>query len=833
MDASRKAKAAGEPGVIEDREKPSPEPADLPPVLSMKQAPEAELLALRHELAKKEEELDDLRFKLSQAHSLLLQKEQMMNNMTRSIGWRVLSFYGPIKYRYVKPLLDRVRRLLKPGPKTRLSDAQRYQQWARMCESYRYRPERAAAEIEQFSYTPVISVVMPAFNTPRELLLKAVESVRGQYYDRWELCICDDCSDEPHVAEMLRHYSNEDPRIKVLLSEDRRGIAETTNSAIGLVTGEFVGFLDHDDELTPDALLEVARVLQRTQADLIYSDEDKLDAGGQRCEAFAKPAWSPDLFLSTNYLCHFSVYRKTLVDQIGGLRPGFEGSQDYDLALRFTERTDRIVHIPKILYHWRKVPGSAAATAEAKPYAFESATKALSEAFRRRKIAGDILPANVPGYYRAKRRIVKPGKVSIIIPTRDKLELLHRCIYSIEQKTDYSDYEILIVDNGSKQRDTLEYLRGTSHKVIRDDGPFNFSRLNNIAAEQARGDYLLMLNNDTEVISPEWISAMVEHAQRPEVGAVGGKLLYPNGTIQHAGVLLGVGGVANHSHRGSIGQPGSCYFNFPNIIGNFSAVTAACLMIRKELFLGIGGFNERSLAVSFNDVDLCLRLRELGLLVVFTPYALLYHYESASRSGRVNMAENAYMLDKWTPEISNDPYYNPTLTHSRDDYSIDYAKPEGFHSLLVQDRAQTLTSRLKPGTSIGQYFTSLGEDLCGISVKFGTYRRKCRDAVTLRVRTSHRAVDHIASCEVSGSDIADNHFCIFPIDPLPTAPGEKIYFDLHVADGSGRDTPAVWASSRDDSVLGPHYENHRRSEGTLCFAAYTTASFRVPNRVID
>ncbi|HEY6333525.1 MAG TPA: glycosyltransferase family 2 protein, partial [Blastocatellia bacterium] len=506
-----------------------------------------------------------------------------------------------------------------------------------MCEAYRYKPERAASEIAAFQYRPVVGIVMPTFETPRQWLVKAIESVCAQYYPYWELCICDDASSQPEVAEILDQYSRKDSRIRVLMSKTRRGIAETSNAALRLATGEFAGFLDHDDELTPDALFEVVRTLQVVEGDLIYSDEDKIDFNGDRCDPFAKPAWSPDLFLSTNYLCHFSVYRRAILEKIGGLRAGVEGSQDYDLALRFIEHTDRVVHIPKILYHWRKVSGSAAAAVGAKPYAYESAAKALGEAIRRRGIAGEIVPDKMPGYYRVKRRVLQRTKVSIIIPSRDRLNLLGRCIDSIETKTDYGDYEIIIVDNGSRQPDTLRYLSDTSHKVIRDDSPFNFSKLNNIAAAAASGEYLLMLNNDTEVISPEWISAMVEQAERPEVGAVGGKLLYPGGTVQHAGVILGIGGVASHSHRGSVGQPGSCYFNFPNIIGDYSAVTAACLMIRKELFTRIGGFNERSLAVSFNDVDLCLRLRRLGLLVVFTPYALLYHHESASRSKRVNM----------------------------------------------------------------------------------------------------------------------------------------------------------------------------------------------------
>jgi GT2 family glycosyltransferase len=787
---------------------------------------DAEIASLKEELAKKEEELDDLRFKLSQAHTLLLQKEQTMNSMTRSIGWRVLSYYGPIKYRFVKPPLEWVKALLTRRSRISLTRGNKYLEWVRMCEDFRYRPERAAADLKEFRYQPLISIVMPTFETPSEWLIKALESVCAQLYPHWELCVCDDASSQPDVVEILDQYSAKDSRIRVLRSKARRGIAETSNAALSLANGEFVGFLDHDDELTPDALLEVARALQETDSDLIYSDEDKIDFNGDRCDPFAKPAWSPDLFLSTNYLCHFSVYRRTILEKIGGLRQGVEGSQDYDLALRFTEYTDRVIHIPKILYHWRKVTGSAAAAVGAKPYAYESAARALGEAIRRRGIAGEIVPDKVPGYFRVKRRILKRTKVSIIIPTRDRLSLLGRCIDSIETKTDYGDYEIIIVDNGSKQPETLRYLSDTSHKVIRDDGPFNFSKLNNIAAAAATGEYLLMLNNDTEVISPEWISAMVEQAQRPEVGAVGGKLLYPGGTVQHAGVILGIGGVASHSHRGSVGQPGSCYFNFPNVIGDYSAVTAACLMIRKDLFTKIGGFNERSLAVSFNDVDLCLRLRRLGFLVVFTPYALLYHYESASRSKRVNMAENGYMLDKWPREISSDPYYNPSLSTADEHYSWDYSKPEAFRRFWVQDLSQSLTPRLKPGLTVGQYFTAPDDSLCGVSVMFGTYRRKCEGKVRLRIRESHRAFDELAFSELDASRIGDNRYCVFPIGPVRHIRGKRLFFEVEMIEGQSRNAPALWRTAKTNDVVGPHYENHKPFNGTLCFGAYSAIDYR-------
>src|ERR1044072_273526 len=386
--------------------------------------------------------------------------------------------YGPIKYKYVLPAYRRVKKFIKPGLRREASDEASYQMWAKRCEAIRYDRERAIRNIARFTYKPTISIILPVYDTREEFLRRAIESARNQYYADWELCICDDASVAPHVRRMLDEYSAADERIKVTFSKQNGGIAQASNRALNLATGEFVGLLDHDDLLTPDALYEVAATLQEIDADLIYSDEDRLDSKGQRVEPSFKPAWSPDLLMSCMYLAHFCVYRKSIVDRIGGFREGMDGSQDYDLALRFTEETDRIAHIPKILYHWRKVPSSASANSEAEASVIEAGKRALTDALGRRRIEGEVESEARFGFYKVKRRIVDAAKVSIIIPTRDGFRYLRRAIQSIESKTDYDDYEIIIADNGSRDAAMLDYLNRSPHRVIRYEGRFNHSRLN-------------------------------------------------------------------------------------------------------------------------------------------------------------------------------------------------------------------------------------------------------------------------------------------------------------------------------------------------------------------
>lgn len=524
-------------------------------------------------------------------------------------------------------------------------------------------------ESRNFPFRPKISIITPVWNTDERWLKAAIESVIAQIYNNWELCIVDGGSTKRHVKDLLENYARKDERIKVKFLDKNMGIAGNSNEAFSISSGEFIGFLDHDDELAPFALYEIVKLLNKNpNVDFIYSDEDKIEGAGKRCDAFFKPDWSPDLMLSCMYTCHLGIYRRDLVSKIGGFREGFEGSQDYDFVLRFTEYVvpERIAHISKILYHWRKIPGSIASEPHAKNCInVQSAKMALNDMLIRRGIKGNVYDGKWISSYRIKRDLTDYSKVSIIIPTRDNIKLLKSCIDSIKTKTTYKNYELIVVDNNSIEPETIDYLSKLDNTVIKYPKEFNFSEINNFAANFTKGDYLLFLNNDTEVVTPDWIETMLEHAQRPEVGAVGCKLLYSDNTIQHAGVILGLSPdprnkVAGHifiKHPGN--NPG--YFGLIDTIRNYSAVTAAAMMIRKDTFLKVGCFDE-NLAVSYNDVDLCLKIREKGFLIVYTPYAEVLHHESKSRGGNLNEREVDYMLKKWGNVLKKDPYYNPNLS---------------------------------------------------------------------------------------------------------------------------------------------------------------------------
>jgi len=551
-----------------------------------------------------------------------------------------------------------------------------YQLWLAQHALTPERIRQLREEVQTLAYQPKISIVMPVYNTEEVWLRKAIESVSNQIYPNWELCLCDDSSTEPHIREVLEDFRQQESRIRVHFSAQNEGISAASNYALDLATGEFVGLLDHDDELSVDALFEVARFLNANpEADLVYTDEDKIEPQGQRFQPFFKPDWSPDMLLSFMYTCHFSVYRRELLLKVGGFDPAYDGSQDYDLALRVTEKARVIGHIPKVLYHWRVVPGSVAENATNKLYAYEAGKRALTAALQRRKISGGVEDTfgkrEGLGFYRVKRRHENTPCVSIIIPTRDKMNLLARCLTSIEKQTIYKNYEIVIVDNDSEEPDSLQYFRQTPHQVITYPGAFHFSKLINFAAEKVSGEILLFLNNDIEILNYGWLSAMVEHALRPEVGAVGAKLLYPNNTIQHAGVIIGLCEFAGHSHRHISGFDHG-YWGSVDIIRNYSAVSAACMMIRREVFLGAGGFDE-AFQYAYQDVDLCLRLREKEFLIVYTPYAQIVHHESATRRGGMAFGEHDISLarSRWYRYLAQgDPYYNPNLTMQKEDFSL-------------------------------------------------------------------------------------------------------------------------------------------------------------------
>ncbi|HEX4480920.1 MAG TPA: glycosyltransferase [Rudaea sp.] len=534
---------------------------------------------------------------------------------------------------------------------------------------------RAKELLASIDDPPLISIVMPVYNVERKWLMAAVDSVRRQFYPHWELCIADDASPREETRLALKEIEAfGDARIKIRRLEANLGIGGASNAALDIATGTYVGLLDNDDELTRDALLEVALRIKSDDPDLVYSDEDKLDEDGNHVEPYFKSDYSPDYLLCNNYICHFSVIRRQLFVDAGAFQPGFDGAQDFDLMLRVCERAKTIVHIPKILYHWRKVPGSTAATSAGKPYTHEAGKRAVAAALQRRGVSGESQSGPFPNTYRARREIVGQPLVSILIPFRDKHALLDACVTSILDKTDYPNFEIVGLDNASAEPATHRLMERLSQcdarvRFVRHDAPFNFSAINNAGAAQAHGEHLVFLNNDTEVISGQWLRAMLEHSQRDEVGVVGAKLLYSDNTIQHAGVILGLGGMAGHSH---LMQPAHHhgYFSRPQLVQNLSAVTFACAMTRTSVFEQLHGLNETELAVAFNDVDYCLRAREAGYLVVYTPYAELYHHESKSRgyetdrSKRDRLARETAFMQQRHGDVLNkgDPYYNPNLS---------------------------------------------------------------------------------------------------------------------------------------------------------------------------
>lgn len=521
---------------------------------------------------------------------------------------------------------------------------------------------------ESFKYRPKISIITPVWNADERWLKSAIDSVLDQIYDNWELCIVDAASEKPRVKEILNAYCKNDSRIKVRFLSENLGISGASNEAISLATGEFIGFLDHDDQLVPSALYEVVKLLnENSEADFIYSDEVLIDEGNKPQYVIYRPDFSLDYMLSHCYIVHFVAIKSGIIRKIKGFRKEFSISQDYDMFLRVLSETRKIYHIPKILYKWRQHESSAGH--ELNPKVGELSKKAIHDFLDREGIEGDVIDGRSFNFFRVKRKIIGYPKVTIIIPTKDQIDLLRRCIESIESKTSYRNYEIIIVDNKSQKSETLEYLKNLqtkydNYKVIKFDDEFNYSRINNFAVNYATGDHLLFLNNDTECISSKWLEALLEHSQRKEVGCVGAKLIYPDRRIQHAGVVIGLIGLADHIYKFSswndIGYLGQLIS-----IRNYSAVTAACMMVKKRIFEELKGFDE-NIKVGFGDIDFCLKAVEKGYLNVFTPYAELYHYESATRGKTPardpHPKDSLYFSRKWRGIIQKgDKYYNPNL----------------------------------------------------------------------------------------------------------------------------------------------------------------------------
>ena len=572
-----------------------------------------------------------------------------------------------------------------------LADRELYEIWQRRHRLTAEDRDRIRAQVEKMARPPLISVLLPVYNTDEAWLRKCLDSVLSQIYPHWELCIADDASTLPHVRSILEEYRNGDGRVRLVFRETNGHISAASNSALSLAAGDYVALLDHDDELTPDALYEIAALIGRhPETDMIYTDEDKIDTQGRRHSPFFKPDWSPDTFLSLMYTCHLGVYRTALVRKIGGFREGFEGSQDYDLVLRLTERTDRIRHIPRVLYHWRSIPASSASSFDSKGYAQDAGLRAVREALERRGEDAVAEPVEgLSGRYRARYRLPGRPLVSIVIPTRDLSALLETCLHSVFERTAYDRFEVIIVDNDSREPETRELFRRWQEReparfrVVPMPIPFNFPALINEGVRKARGDLVLLLNNDIEVVSGDWLAEMAAQAMRPRVGAVGVKLLYRDDTVQHAGVVLGIGGVAGHSHK-YLSNDRTGYFDRLRITANYAAVTGACLMVERTKFDDAGGFDE-ALPVAFNDVDFCIRLLKAGYYNLCLSHPVLYHHESKTRGPEDTVekqirfrGEIDLMEARWGELLKNDPFYSPHLTRYREDYSISLASYRRF-----------------------------------------------------------------------------------------------------------------------------------------------------------
>lgn len=535
---------------------------------------------------------------------------------------------------------------------------------------------------QKFDYSPLISIAVPAYQTPVEFLRQMIESLIVQTYSNWELCIVNASPDNEEMQKVLAEYSAGDSRVRFCNLKENLGIAENTNRAFAMAKGEFVGLLDHDDLLAPNALYEIVKILQdHPQADALYTDEDKVTTElDEHFQPHLKPDFNLDLLRSNNYICHFFVVRKSIVEKTGGFRKEFDGAQDYDFIFRCTENAGEVLHVPEILYHWRTHKASTADNPASKMYAFEAGKRAIEAHLERTGTKGEVSHTQDLGFYRVKYPVQGKPLVSVIIPNKDEKETLQTCLEMLEKNTGYQNFEIIIVENNSTTDEIFRYYKELSGNrkihLLRWGKEFNYSAINNFAVAHAKGEYLLFLNNDVKSINSDWLEEMLGVCQRPEVGGVGAKLIYPDNTIQHAGCVIGMGGIAGHMF---VDMPAdrTGYLHKASLLQDMSAVTAACLLMKKEVFEQAGGFTEE-LAVAFNDVDLCLKVRKNGYLIVYDPYAKLYHMESKTRGAedskekvRRFQTEIEYMRCHWIDILKNgDPCYNKNLSLTKWNYSL-------------------------------------------------------------------------------------------------------------------------------------------------------------------
>lgn len=626
-------------------------------------------------VAELEDQVDDLQFKL----------DRIRNNPV----WKASAPFRRCMHFCIRQV-DRVKNC---GSLSGVIDKMKYKANERkaMChygtESFPDDAERERQKNTVFDRMVKISVLTPLWNTPENFLREMIESVQAQTYQNWELCLADG-SDDAHayVGEICREYAKKDRRIVYKKLEKNGGIAENTNRCLEMATGEYVAPFDHDDLLHPCVLYEYVKVINEKDADYIYCDEATFKNGdvNQMITMHFKPDYAIDNLRANNYICHFSMFDKKLLEGTELYRTKFDGSQDHDMILRLTDKARNVVHVPKLLYYWRQHAGSVSSGVEAKPYVVESARGAVADHLRRHGFSNFKITSTraFETIFKITYEIIGEPKISIIIPNKDHVEDLKRCITSIIEKSTYDNYEIIVVENNSETREIFAYYEELANnpavKIITYKGDFNYSAINNLGVSEASGEYVLLLNNDIQIITVNWMEELLMYAQRPDVGAVGAKLYYPDKTIQHAGVVIGLGAhrTAGHVHyrqkRENLGYMGRlCYAQ------NMSAVTGACLLVKKALYEEAGGLDE-SFAVSLNDVDFCLKLRRLGYLNVFTPFAEAYHYESASRgsdmtgeaAARYN-DESARFREKWKAELeAGDPYYNPNFSLDKSDFSL-------------------------------------------------------------------------------------------------------------------------------------------------------------------
>jgi O-antigen biosynthesis protein len=541
-----------------------------------------------------------------------------------------------------------------------------YWHWKHEWNVYRNEHADRLEQAEVVGEEPLLSIVVPVYRPALWYFRECVRSVLEQSYQNWELCLCDDGSQDPELTEAMRQFAADDARVKALTLEPNGGISAATNRALAAASGEFIVLLDHDDALDRQALAEIAAVIAtEDEVDVIYSDEDKLDEIDRPNQPHMKPDWDPDLLLSYPYLGHVTVIRHELLKRIGGFRSEMDGSQDFDVMLRATEHARRVVHIPKVLYHWRVVAGSAAGDPEAKPWAYAASRRALTDAVERRGIDGTVETGPFLGAYHLRRQVQGAPTVGVIIPFRDQSAMTVACLESLERFPGYPINEVVLVDNGSIEPETRvlrEQLRERPFtRVLEYPGRFNWPAINNLAASTCNSDMLLFLNNDIEATSEGWLHAMVELAQRPEIGAVAPRLNYPDGSLQHAGVVLGVGGIATHIFNG-LPKGHQAYFGWERVVRSYSALSAACMLVRRQVFEEMGGFDE-AFPVAFNDVDFCLRLGEAGYRLLYTPHAELTHYESVSRGLSGFSIDFREFLSRWWDRLlEDDPSYNRNLS---------------------------------------------------------------------------------------------------------------------------------------------------------------------------